>query len=205
MPIPFPRDTYHHGNLRTALVDAGLELTRSGGPAALSLRDVTRRAGVSPSAAYRHFADREQLLQAIAQRIQDDVAARMQASSADAAGLSGRERLRAVGLGYIGFALRETGWFETAFFTSRALPGEPGMPGPLVALVDALDAMVREGDLPASARDGAEWPCWSAVHGFALLVLHGPAGRLSEAELQDASARVVDTAIRGLAPAITSR
>ncbi|KHK96070.1 TetR family transcriptional regulator [Microbacterium mangrovi] len=193
------RDTYHHGNLRAALVDAGLELTRRGGPAALSLRDVTRRAGVSPSAAYRHFADREQLLHAIAQRIQDDMAARMQASSADSAGLTGRERLRAVGLGYIAFARRETGWFETAFFTSRALPGESGMPAPLIALVDALDAMVREGDLPASARPGAEWPCWSAVHGFALLVLHGPAGRLSESEIQDVAARVVDTAIRGLA------
>lgn len=200
MPNTAARDTYHHGNLRAALVEAGLELTRAGGPAALSLRDVTRRAGVSPSAAYRHFADREQLLQAIAQRIQDDMATRMRASAPPSGELSGRERLRAIGLGYIRFALSETGWFETGFFTSGALPGESGMPAPLAALVDALDAMVVEGDLPASARPGAEWPCWSAVHGFALLVLHGPAARLSEAEVQDAALRVVDTAIRGLAP-----
>ncbi|HKT57872.1 MAG TPA: TetR/AcrR family transcriptional regulator [Microbacterium sp.] len=197
MPQP-ARDTYHHGDLRTALVDAGLELTRAGGPAALSLREATRRAGVSPSAAYRHFADRDELLQAIARRIQDDMAERMQASRAGTAALSGRERLRAVGLGYIGFALRETGWFETAFFTSNVLPGEAGMPTPLAALVDALDAMVREGDLPPDARVGAEWPCWAAVHGFALLALHGPAARLSAAERQAAAERVVDTAIRGL-------
>lgn len=196
MPQP-ARDTYHHGNLRAALIEAGLELTRTRGPAALSLRDVTRRAGVSPSAAYRHFADREQLLHAIAERIQDDMAERMQASPVPA-GLSGRERLRAVGLGYIGFALRETGWFETAFFTSNALPGEAGMPKPLAALVEALDAMVREGDLSAEAREDAEWPCWSAVHGFALLALHGPAARLSASERQAAATRVVDTAIAGL-------
>jgi len=197
MPQP-ARDTYHHGNLRAALVEAGLELTRTGGPTALSLRDVTRRAGVSPSAAYRHFADREELLRAIAERIQDDMAERMQASPAGAVGLSGRERLRAVGLGYIGFALRETGWFETAFFTSNTLPGEAGMPTPLAALVESLDAMVREGDLSPDAREGAEWPCWSAVHGFALLALHGPAARLSESERRAAAARVVETAITGL-------
>ncbi len=55
------RDTYRHGDLSRALVEAGVELARAGGPAAVALRAATRRAGVSPNAAYRHFADRRAL------------------------------------------------------------------------------------------------------------------------------------------------
>ena len=59
------RASYHHGNLRQALIDAGLAVTRNGGPSALSLRDLARRLGVSPNAVYRHFADRDNLLATI--------------------------------------------------------------------------------------------------------------------------------------------
>ena len=52
------RDTYRHGDLRRALVEAGMELARGGGPEAMLLREATRRVGVAPSAAYRRFADR---------------------------------------------------------------------------------------------------------------------------------------------------
>ena len=72
---------YHHGDLRTALIDAGLALTRTGGPEALTIREATRRAGVSPNAAYRHFVDREALLSAVATAIQHRMAARMAATS----------------------------------------------------------------------------------------------------------------------------
>ena len=75
---------YHHGDLRAALIDAGLQLTRSGGPEALTIREATRRAGVSANAAYRHFADREALLTAVAMAIQDRMAARMRGSKAEA-------------------------------------------------------------------------------------------------------------------------
>ncbi|MES2609602.1 MAG: helix-turn-helix domain-containing protein, partial [Pseudomonadota bacterium] len=51
-----PRSTYRHGDLRRALLDAGIELARQGGPDAVVLREATRRAGVAPNAAYRHFA-----------------------------------------------------------------------------------------------------------------------------------------------------
>src|SRR3954454_5739272 len=58
---------YHHGNLRTALVDAGVELARTGGPNAVVLRAASREAGVSHNAVYRHFASQEDLLAAVAQ------------------------------------------------------------------------------------------------------------------------------------------
>ncbi|QIG39664.1 TetR/AcrR family transcriptional regulator [Microbacterium sp. 4R-513] len=196
------RPTYHHGNLREALITAGLELTRTGGPDALSLRDATRRVGVSPNAAYRHFADREALLAAIAARIQQGMAERMRGftSPAPAHLTPARAALRAVGLGYIAFARREPGWFEVAFGNADAVPAvEPGaMPPPLAMLVSALDGLVAWGELDAAARPGAEWPCWSAVHGFALLALTGPLRGLPATDVDAAAERTVDAIIAGL-------
>src|SRR5438309_11640037 len=62
---PPERSTYRHGDLRRALLDAGVELARNGGPDAVVLRAATRRAGVVPNAAYRHFASRDDLLRAV--------------------------------------------------------------------------------------------------------------------------------------------
>src|SRR6202040_751336 len=62
---PPARSTYRHGDLRRALLEAGIELARGGGPDAVVLREATRRAGVVPNAAYRHFASRQELLQAV--------------------------------------------------------------------------------------------------------------------------------------------
>lgn len=62
---PTARTTYRHGDLHRALLDAGIELARQGGPDAVVLREATRRAGVAPNAAYRHFANRDDLLGAV--------------------------------------------------------------------------------------------------------------------------------------------
>ena len=59
------RATYHHGDLRAALVEAGLALAREGGPEAVVLRETTRRAGVAPNAAYRHFSSHQALFDAL--------------------------------------------------------------------------------------------------------------------------------------------
>lgn len=202
------RDSYHHGDLRRTLVDAGLAATRRGGAAALGLRAVTRQAGVSPNAAYRHFADRQALLAAVAREIQDRMAEQMRArmpAPADAAPRDrARLRLRGVGLGYIAFAVAEPGWFETAFFGPG---GEPDgvlradldrLPPPFALLVEALDGMVEAGGLPRERRDGAEWACWSAVHGFAELVVHGPLRGQSPERIDRWAERVVDDVISGI-------
>ena len=60
-----PRRTYHHGDLRQALLEAGIALARVGGPEAVVLREATRRASVVPNAAYRHFVNRDALLQEV--------------------------------------------------------------------------------------------------------------------------------------------
>ena len=185
---------YHHGDLRAALIDAGLELTRAGGPEALTIREATRRVGVSPNAAYRHFADREALLQVVATAIQHRMTVRMR-NSVRRRGST--ELLHAVGIGYIKFALDEPGWFAVAFF-GAGQSGETASAAPYLALVEALDAMVNAGALPPERRDGAEWPCWSAVHGFAELALHGPLRGASRREVEALAHRTVDDIIAGL-------
>jgi AcrR family transcriptional regulator len=187
---------YHHGDLRTALIDAGLALTRTGGPEALTIREATRRAGVSPNAAYRHFVDREALLSAVATAIQHRMAARM-ARRHGSAVPDARDRLHAVGLGYIKFALDEPGWFTVAFF-GAVNPDETAGAPPYLALVDALDAMVDAGELSAEQRDGAEWPCWSAVHGFAELVLHGPLRYAGRRDVEALARRTVEDIVAGV-------
>jgi AcrR family transcriptional regulator len=188
---------YHHGDLRSALIEAGLHLTRSGGPEALTIREATRRVGVSPNAAYRHFVDREALLGAVATAIQHRMVARMArgSNSADAC-----DRLRAVGLGYIKFALDEPGWFTVAFFSvdPTGLSDETASAPPYLALVDALDAMVDAGQLSAGQREGAEWPCFSAVHGFAELALRGPLRHASRRQVDMLAGRTVDDIIAGV-------
>src|SRR3954466_13163652 len=111
---PAARSTYRHGDLRRALLDAGIELARAGGPEAVVLREATRRAGVVPNAAYRHFANRWELLQAVRSAALSALAVAMEAerarlprgaSPADAA----RASLRAIGTAYLRFAQEETG------------------------------------------------------------------------------------------------
>ena len=193
---------YHHGDLRTALIDAGLHLTRTGGPEALTIREATRQVGVSPNAAYRHFADREALLSAVATAIQHRMAARMQSSARRRGSTEPqpRDRLRAVGVGYIKFALDEPGWFTVAFFGAALIDrtGGTATAPPYLALVEALDAMVDEGVLSPERRDGAEWPCWSAVHGFAEIALHGPLRDASRRDVEALAGRTVDDIIAGV-------
>jgi AcrR family transcriptional regulator len=185
---------YHHGDLRAALIDAGLQLTRAGGPEALTIREATRRVGVSPNAAYRHFADREALLSAVATAIQSRMVARMRGTVRRR---DSSEPLRAVGIGYINFALDEPGWFAVAFF-GASQSGETASAPPYLALVEALDAMADAGVLPPERREGAEWPCWSAVHGFAELVLRGPLRDASRREVESLAERTVDDIIAGV-------
>src|ERR1700739_3955307 len=114
------RRAYHHGDLRRALLEAGIALAREGGPAAVVLREATRRAGVVPNAAYRHFASRQDLLEAVRASALADIAQTMEAELAAVnptlpAAEQARTDLRAVGLGYLRFALAEPGLFRTAF------------------------------------------------------------------------------------------
>src|SRR5215831_17510335 len=115
------------GAVRDGLVAAGLELARSGGPDAVVLREATQMVGVVPNAAYRHFADRDELLAAVCAAAIRELSARMAAGVARVRGKYGdpaaaRRRLRAIGRAYLEFASDEPGLFATAFAVPRQHP-----------------------------------------------------------------------------------
>ncbi|MGB6614684.1 MAG: TetR/AcrR family transcriptional regulator, partial [Trebonia sp.] len=108
------------GAVRDGLVAAGLELARAGGPEAVVLREATRMVGVVPNAAYRHFADRDELLAAVCAAAMRELADRMAAGVASVPGAYGdpgaaRSRLGEIGRAYLDFAHEEPGLFATAF------------------------------------------------------------------------------------------
>lgn len=204
------RDTYRHGDLRRALVGAGVELARVGGPEAVVLREATRRVGVAPSAAYRHFEDRRALLDEVCSACQAALAVAIEDELArlpDRGGPAGlaRARLRGVGTGYLRFAQEEPGLFRTAFSASENLrsaasPARAGEAGltPFQLLGAALDGLVEAGVLPRGRRPGAEFLAWSAVHGLAMLLIDGPLRGLDESTAHDVGQRIIDMVERGL-------
>ena len=120
------RTRYHHGNLRAALTQAGLELAREGGPDAVAVREASRRAGVSHNAAYRHFPNRDAFLKAVCDQCMNELASLMEeliaieertaeVNPSDMSVEAIRLRLRATGAAYVQFALSEPGLFQTAF------------------------------------------------------------------------------------------
>ena len=196
---------YHHGNLRETLVDAGVELARTGGPDAVVLRAVSRQAGVSHNAAYRHFADHDELLTAVAARCMAELAhlmaARTRAVRVRDPVRRSRARLEAVGRAYVDFAVSEPGWFRTAFAGHPAGPGERATPpedDPYALLSARLDELVEVGALPPERRPGAEQAAWSMVHGLSNLLLDGPLRDLSPDEREDATRTALAVVRRGL-------
>lgn len=204
------RGTYRHGDLRRALVEAGTELARGGGPEAVVLREATRRVGVAPSAAYRHFADRRALLDAVCSAAQAALAFAIEEELAGSSpGADPVDRARAslwgVGMGYLRFAGEEPGLFRTAFSASEDLqnaasPARAGGGGltPFQLLGVALDEMVEAGLLPRERRAGAEFLAWSAVHGLAMLLIDGPLRALGPDAARDVGRRLIFMVERGL-------
>ena len=214
MPVatkkPQRRTSYRHGDLRRALLDAGVALARKGGPDAVVLREVTRQAGVVPNAAYRHFASRHDLFEAVRAAALSELAVAMEAELAQidknlSVVESARARLRAVGVGYLRFADAERGLFHTAFSVAEEVEGDtdPAKTGhsglnPFQLLSTALDALVDAGALPPERRPGAEYLAWSAVHGLALLAADGPLHGASPIQRNAIGQRLLDMVEKGL-------
>jgi len=146
---------YHHGDLRAALLDAADALLDQGGDGAVSLREAARMAGVSPTAAYRHFADKDALLAALAAR-----------HFAQFGQALGGKPLREMGSAYVRFALARPGRFRLMFgpLLCRA-GGQPPLSGAAGAALAALNAGAPSPEEALRA--------WALVHGLAHLLLDG--------------------------------
>ncbi|GAA2495959.1 TetR/AcrR family transcriptional regulator [Streptomyces gobitricini] len=151
---------YHHGDLRRTVLTAALDVIRSDGPAALSLRDLARRAGVSHAAPAHHFKDRAGLLTAIAAEGFDLLAATL----ADATDL------RDAGVHYVRFAMEHPAHFQVMFQPDLHHPEDPALLAARTRAGDRLREAVTEAvdeDDPRLAGIAA----WSLAHGFATLLL----------------------------------
>jgi AcrR family transcriptional regulator len=203
------RKTFRHGDLRNALVTAGLKMAQAGGPDAVVLREATRQAGVSPNAAYRHFASQAELLDAVRSACLSRLAAAIEGEMKKCCPgrnpqAFARKSLRAVGMGYLGFAMRKPGMFRTAFSVPPPVhspnPANTASMGlnPFQLLSLALDRMQESGLLSKKDRKDAEYLAWSTVHGLALLVLEGPLHTMPRDMVLALGERLVVMVERGL-------
>ena len=198
------RPTYHHGDLRNALIAAGAKLAEQGGPSAVGVRAAAREVGVTPTAAYRHFANADELQGAVKDCALDALADGIRAEWAtvtptgDAAEDAVR-RLYAIGRAYIRVALAEPGMFRTAFSEQgHDAASARDEDRAFSMLTQGLDDLVTTGYLPAERRPLAEFAAWSAVHGLARLILDGPLAGLSEDDRKQVIDRTLDMVARGL-------
>jgi AcrR family transcriptional regulator len=160
--------TYHHGDLRAECVRAAVELLEESGETALSLRAVARRAGVSPAAPYRHYADREALVSAVAAVGYRELAGQLAAAHPSP---STAEQLASVAVAYVQFALDRPALFRIMF-------GEPcdRDNDERVAATAAVSLYVRgivERVFPDADAEAMATAIWAVVHGLAFLHLDG--------------------------------
>lgn len=171
--------SYHHGDLRNALIDAGLEILAKEGNKALSLREVARRAGVSHAAPYRHFADKEALVAAIAQDGHQKLARGMREAAALFPEAPCRQLIQ-TGKAYVQFALDNPGHLRVMFRECEHYPFDA--PDTFGLLVDIIRNGQAAGSITSGDPEQLALTTWSTVHGLAFLLIeessHIPKGKL---------------------------
>lgn len=179
------RPRYHHGDLERALLDEALVLVRARGAEDVSLRQVAQAVGVSPSAAYAHFPDKQALMAAVGQRGKELMDACMVAAVDAVTGdddTAAVLRFRAAGRAYVQFGVDEPHLFRHMFSAACAQDhaDAPHGPGQIETesvsyqlLCRCLNDLEQRGLLRPGTREGLDLAAWTMVHGFTGLVLDG--------------------------------
>ena len=195
------RDTYHHGNLRKALIDAALIILQKKGANALTLRGAARAAGVSQAAPYRHFADKEELLAAVAE---EGFRLLSEAVSIAESAVQGNEiqRFRAQGLAYVRFAVEHPAHFRLMFGREMADHSRhAGLKAAADETFTRLITAVTTGQAQHFVRSGVPedqaMAAWSMVHGLSSLLVDGQLNPGSES-LEDFTNRALQYLFLGL-------
>ncbi len=168
---------YHHGNLRHRLIEAALEMIDESGATELTLRGIAKRAGVSHTAPYRHFPDKEALLAAVAREgvslMLSEISLRLERAKGDALA-----RFTVCGLGYIDFAIHHPAHFRVMYASPQkgvAVPEDlkpessPVFQMFIEVITECWELGILQGESPYRIAISA----WSLVHGFSLLVIDG--------------------------------
>ena len=207
-------DSYQHGDLREALIQAGLKLLSERGLAGLSLRAAAQLAGVSHAAPYRHFPDKQRLVAAIAERGFRLLTASMREELAACNSADGLERLLALGVGYVRFATRHPDYLRVIF--GGVLRGGNALPELQAAgeeaygvLRDVVAAGLDRGELRGGGPELVSLTCWSLVHGLSALLSSGavppPTSAAAQRELVLSALRLLGRGIAGAAPTPRTR
>jgi len=169
------KDKYHHGDLRQALIGSGIKILKVEGLNALTLRSAARAAGVSHSAPYSHFKDKQALLAAISTESFNDLYERITTTITEFRN-SPRELLTETGWTYVQFAVSEPNCFKLMF--SGILEDEHSFPEFMVAVQKTYHKLVevveicQEGKVLSSGPvEESAIAVWSLVHGFVSLYL----------------------------------
>ena len=175
---------FHHGDLRAALVVAGLKHVQKHGLNSLGLRQLALTTGVSPTAVYRHFADLEHLKAAVA-KASREVLGIMMLDALNAAPKARTtngaiSRFLAIGGAYIDFGVKQSHLYEMAFICFDSPELEPDSPNPWELLMDSLTELNELGCLSDKNFKTAPMIAWSMVHGFAGLAAQGATGNSGE-------------------------
>lgn len=168
--------SYHHGDLKACLIDLARQRVLAQGPEAVSLRDISREAGVSHAAAYRHFPTKEALLEVVATQGFEELTAACH-SACKPLNDAPLEQLQACGLAYVKFGRRnarlldlmfgEAGqWLESKDEDSPKSRAAAELFGVLLSVVVAGQA---RGVMAAHEPRTVAWGCWALVHGCASL------------------------------------
>ena len=167
---------YHHGNLETALVDAAITLVRKYGPDQLSLRAVSAEIGVSPSASYHHFRDKDALVTAISNVLFDRLATMQEKAIAKIKGngaTASIKKFEEMGNAYFAWATSEPNLYRLMFGGYCEINMEEHDSKAWNLLREGLDELMAHGVIDKSARNGGEVIVWSAVHGASSLAIEG--------------------------------
>jgi AcrR family transcriptional regulator len=172
--IKSPKRAYHHGDLRSALIETGMRLIEFSDADQLSLREVAREVGVSAAAVYRHFPDKGAFLVALAAEGLDRLGAAQTQAAVDAG--YGPEGFNASGRTYVRFALKHPALFRMIMSHTPAVDhfaaDADDVSSPMRLLRSSVAALAPEGATPEQHRQAA-LRAWSRVHGLAMLMLDG--------------------------------
>ena len=199
---------YHHGDLRNALVRAAADLAEASGPDAVTVRAVARAVGVTPTAAYRHFASQAELFRAVKHEAMERMTQTMlslatePASDADPVTVA-LDRVVAAGRGYIEFARSQPGLFRTAFCRTEYQNTLADAP-PYTLAIRVLDDLVELGWLDPARQEEVATAAWATVHGLSMLLLD-VCTYWTDSEREQVITSTLDFAVRGLGGGQTGR
>ena len=201
-PAPKP---YHHGDLRRVLIDAALKLAEEGGPAAVSVREAARRAGVSAAAPFRHFASRDALMTAVAEEAQRRFRAEIGAALAAAPADDPLGRFRSFGLAYLRWAMRNPAHFEIIssgrYFDHDRARDLSRDNTELIGLTERmLSEALAKGQLRSSDLKTVQIAGRALVYGFARMKIdrHFPRWGVSEDKVEAMAEAVLDLFVAGI-------